>query len=380
MILQIDQVAFSLLLNSICSFVAGLMIVFFGLKIFRVDNSRFKLFLLTLPFIKILWDIFYGIPSTSFMFQNMDPFTLPAKHKYLSIGAGFSSYLFPIINLTLSVKDVAENMYSITAVDFLYVWLVHHNYALLPKILLLSLLGCSLCFLIYRFYNFIKFEIHRRKIRSSPTTQALQVKSLKYRTIDIYTSDQYTGTPFTGGVLRPFICFPKKSYDLFTADERESVIQHEIAHIKNFDLIVTLFVKILGTIFWFVPGYRWLSRKIDHLREILADQTAVQNGALAPALASALVKLKECEIDLRHAVLYSAFFREKSLLKTRVETLLGEEATQQHPRLGWQHKYIRYFLFLWIAGGVMSATFAGNHEIHKIPEWAEKMLKGWGLM
>ena len=131
-----DQIIFNLLFNSTCSFFAGVIIIFLSIKLFRVDTTRWKLFFLSLPFIKIIWDILQGIPRTSFLLHSIDPFLLPPKHKFLMFGLGFSKY-GPLINLQFSFKNLLDEEYSISAADFLYLWLSKTFVQPVPKILLL---------------------------------------------------------------------------------------------------------------------------------------------------------------------------------------------------------------------------------------------------
>jgi hypothetical protein len=49
-----DKILFNLIFNAMLSFFAGLAIVWTTIKIFRIGNSRWKLFFLLLPFLKIL--------------------------------------------------------------------------------------------------------------------------------------------------------------------------------------------------------------------------------------------------------------------------------------------------------------------------------------
>jgi len=369
-----DQIIFNLLFNSTCSFIAGIVIVFLSITLFRVDTNRWKLFFLSLPFIKIVWDILSGIPSTSFLFHSIDPFSLPAKHKYLMFGAGFSKY-GPLINLQFSLKNLLDEEYSISAADFLYLWLSKTFTQPVPKILLLILLIISSGFVIFRLWKFINFEVKRRKDRYSSSCFSIETITLPLRKVDIYVSKNYMGTPFTGGLFQPYICVPLKTYELLDDEEQKAVILHEIAHIRNFDLPITMAIKVLGDIFWFVPGYRFLSKKIDRLREVLADKTAVLYGASPAFLAKALLKLKECDIDLRHAVLYSAFFKEKSLLKMRVQQLTETVQDQKRPRFGWRNRFIRILIVIFTTGGVLSSTCGGNHQVVPTPDWIKKINK-----
>ena len=81
------------------------------------------------------------------------------------------------------------------------------------------------------------------------------------------------------------------------------------------------------------------------------------------SLASALVRMKEIVIDAPNLVLYSAFIRNRPLLKDRVSYLLSPDTLTSRERLGWNKKWWRPVLAFWIVGAVMVATFGGNHEI-----------------
>lgn len=376
---RVDQIIFNLLFNSVCSFFAGLLVVYLSLKIFRVNTSRWKLYFLTLPFVKILWDIGRGIPASSYMFHDINPLSLPPKHGYFSIGMGFSQY-GPILNACLSVKDMAGKEYSTSVGDYLWLNIVKRWSASAPKMILTAVFATSLTLLVVRLANYWRFERKRKRDRQSSSCMALGAIKIRYRQVDVYVSEQYNGTPFTGGVFRPFICIPKSTYALLSQEEREAVIKHELAHVRFFDLPITLGIKLLGDFFWFVPGYKFVSRKIDRLREILADQSVVKIGVSSIHLASALVKLRDCEISLHNGVLYSAFLRETSLLKVRVNRLIGDEAAIERPRFGWNNKFVRLLIIAWTTGGVMISTFGGNHEIGTLPAWVERLLRAWGLM
>ncbi|MFN7728075.1 MAG: hypothetical protein ACK5P7_02850 [Bdellovibrio sp.] len=79
---------FNLLVNSILSLLIGLMVVYFFIWFFRIEMGRWNMFLLSLPFVKIVYDFARGVPEKSVLFSGVDPFSLPPKHQLLSIGAG----------------------------------------------------------------------------------------------------------------------------------------------------------------------------------------------------------------------------------------------------------------------------------------------------
>jgi len=372
------HIYFNLITNSIFSFLAGIFVIYISFKIFRINDSRWKLFFLMLPFVKIISDLFRGIPASSLIWNGIDPLNLPPKHKYLSVGFGFSQFC-PLIDLSLSVKSLSGKLYSTSVSDFLFSWLSKIITPQFPRILIGCLLIISFFLLAIKIISYLKFEFDRKADRYKNTCISLTNVNPTSKKIDIYTSKKYVGTPFTGGLFKPFICIPKNAHELLTNDELSAVLQHEVAHVRAFDLPISLVIKILGDLFWFVPGYRLLSRKIDRIREILADKNAIAFGANPVQLASALIKLKDSETNLSHNVLYSAFFKEKSLLKERICRLLNS-FQEKSPRFGWNKWYFRWLISAWISGCVIMSTFGGNHELQKLPQWLDKILKGFGII
>lgn len=370
-------VFFNLLSNAAFSMACGMLVVGFFIWLFRVETGPWKLFLLCLPFVKIVYDSVRGLPPDSILLHGLDPFSLPARHQFLQLGVGFS-YWAPEFNLIFSVRDMAGKAYAASIGDYLVIWLNRTFGYQVLLIILDAVLAVSATLVVIRGVSACRFEKRRKVDRVAAIT--LRTEQFQLRTVDIYVSNQFSGTPFTGGVLRPYICIPQDAFDKLSKDELDAVIAHELGHIRQLDLIVTIAVQLLGDLFWFVPGYRWLSRKIDRLREVVADQWAVSSGIEPALLASALVKLKDISEKSGRLVLYSAFFREKSLLKVRVEKLLGM-APEKRSRFGWGNVWFRSAFSVWIFTAVMIATVGGNHQSVNLknPQWFNSLLRNLGL-
>lgn len=368
---------FNLLINATFSLITGLLIVGFFIWFFRVDVGPWKVFLLSLPFVKILYDLVRGVPSNSVLLTSIDPYSLPSKHQTLQIGAGFSEW-GPTVHTLLSVKDLDGKEYPSSIGDYLTIW-VHRTFGLNVSLFIVCGIIIIATFLVsVRMIQAFKFEKKRRKDRL--TAKSLRKIKILFRSVDVYATNGFTGTPFTGGFFKPYICIPFGAQAMLTADELESVIFHELGHICQFDLLVSLAIQILGDLFWFIPGYRWLAKKIDSLREIVADCWAVKKGAEPALLASALIKLKKIPEQPDDLVLYSAFFRKRSLLKERVERLLGNN-NDQLPRFYWKFKIVKLIAAFWIFMAVMISTFGGNHVSKplKNPEWFNQLLNSLGI-
>lgn len=365
---------FNLLVNSVLSLAIGLMLVYFFIWFFRVDTGRWKVFLLSLPFVKIIYDFTRGVPEKSVLFSGVDPFSLPPKHQLLSIGAGFDGWT-PYVSTVFSVNALDGKTYNSSIGDYLLIW-IHRTFGNeVPLIIVSSVLAISLTLLTIRVVQYYNFEKRRRGDRS--TLSPFKTLAVDRRVVDIYISSSFSGTPFTGGIIKPYICLPEDAIQKLSPEELNAVIAHEMGHVRYYDLLVTVLIQGLGDLFWFVPGYRWLSRKIDRLREIVADNWAVSSDVEPHFLASALLKLKEIPEGTDRFVLYSAFFREKSLLKERVERLVGK-VKEKSPRFGWQNRWVRYGVAFFISVVVLNSVFGGNFKneaIMKAPEWIENLFK-----
>ena len=369
-------VFFNLLANSCLSLLAGLLVVHFFLWLFRIGTGPWKLFLLSLPFAKIVFDGIQGVPRDSILRSSLDTFALPPRHHYFRAGIGFSQW-GPSLGLQFSAKDLTGKEYAESLGDYLVLWLSKAYGHGIPLAILSAAMAVSASLLALRATQIFRFERDRRRDRKLALT--LRPSPPGRRPVDIYVSRRFSGSPFTGGILRPYICVPADAHRALSDEELEAVLAHELRHVRQLDLLGTLAVQALGDLFWFVPGYRWLSHKIDRLRELVADQGAVRAGIEPSLLASALLKLREMPAAEK-TVLYSAFFREESLLKLRVERLLGE-APEPAPRFGWQKKWVRLAVAFLVCSSVMNSTLGGNHRtdsLRTLP-WVERLFHRWGL-
>ncbi len=364
----------SLVVNSILSLTLGLCLVYFFPWFFLAETGRWRMFVLNLPFIKIIYDFARGTPEKSILFTGIDPFSLPAKHQVLSIGAGFDGW-WPYLSTVLSVSALDGKTYNSSIGDYFLIWILRHFGANAPLIIETFILLISLALLLMRAIQYYRFEIKR--IADRPHGVKFKIINIGPRKVDVYISKHFFGTPFTGGLFKPYICIPHDAHIKFTKDELDAVVAHELGHIRRYDLIMSVLIQSLGDLFWFLPGYRWLSRKIDRLREIEADSWAVFMNVEPCHLAHALLQLKETPNRPGSSILYSAFFREKSLVKERVERLLGIWP-KKSPRYGWKFFSLRLGTTALLTGVLLHSVFGGNFRdeaLMKAPDWVDNLFK-----
>ncbi|WP_263410871.1 M56 family metallopeptidase [Terriglobus tenax] len=132
-------------------------------------------------------------------------------------------------------------------------------------------------------------------------------------------------SPLAMGVWRTAVILPASIATQLTPEEIESVLAHELAHIRRWDYITNLLQTAIESLLFFHPAVWWLSHRTRHLREICCDAVAARTCDDPVIYAQALLRLEEERTQrLRLAV---ALNNGQTPLLGRVKQILGE---------GWQ--------------------------------------------
>lgn len=128
-------------------------------------------------------------------------------------------------------------------------------------------------------------------------------------------------SPLTVGFLKPIILLPVAAVNQLTTQQIESVILHELAHIRRFDYLVNLLCRFIQTILYCNPFTGYFVREHEMEREKAADQLVLQFEYDAHAYASALVTLQQ--LALQPPAFAVAATGNKNELLQRVEWIMG---------------------------------------------------------
>jgi hypothetical protein len=124
--------------------------------------------------------------------------------------------------------------------------------------------------------------------------ERLQVLAAKLdirKKVDLIQS-AYVGVPVTFGFLKPSILVPLGMLANLPADQIETVLLHELAHIRRNDYVANLVLHITEAVFFFNPGLRWVASLIREEREACCDDM-VLNQADRNSYFDALVAFRE---------------------------------------------------------------------------------------
>jgi beta-lactamase regulating signal transducer with metallopeptidase domain len=99
--------------------------------------------------------------------------------------------------------------------------------------------------------------------------------------------------PTAIGILRPVVLVPAGILTGMAADQLDSLLAHELAHVRRGDCLVNLLQSLAETLLFYHPATWWVSERIRIERENACDDLAVAATGDAAAYARALVDLAE---------------------------------------------------------------------------------------
>lgn len=152
-----------------------------------------------------------------------------------------------------------------------------------------------------------------RPIENIPLASLLNLKNIK-----ILISDEIQ-IPMATNSKTIFI--PKKIVENFPQDEFETIVAHELEHIRWKDPLIRQFLHFTSSLFWWVPAYSW-TKKIEQDQEMACDGSVLTYGLHFESLASALVKvIKQTQNNDHEVLCYLTHKKNPSL--ARLQIMLG---------------------------------------------------------
>jgi beta-lactamase regulating signal transducer with metallopeptidase domain len=152
-------------------------------------------------------------------------------------------------------------------------------------------------------------------------------------------------SPMTIGFLKPVILIPIATINHLSTEQVESILLHELTHIKRNDYLVNLFITITGIIFFFNPFSRLFIYTIKKEREHCCDDVVMQFQYKPHAYASALLSLEKTRHQ-HHQLAMAAIGKSNQLLLERVKRVTGHT----HNARRYSLPLICFFLLAMIIG------------------------------
>ena len=112
------------------------------------------------------------------------------------------------------------------------------------------------------------------------------------RSVAVCMSD-HLQVPTAIGFIRPLVVIPSWTMRELSASELNTILLHELAHLRRWDDWTNLIQKVLGALLFFHPAVWWIEKKLALEREMACDDLVLARTASPRAYAQCLVSLAE---------------------------------------------------------------------------------------
>ncbi|NIR50212.1 M56 family metallopeptidase [candidate division KSB1 bacterium] len=135
-----------------------------------------------------------------------------------------------------------------------------------------------------------RYVYYRRMIRKSEAVTDAEIGDIVdswshrfeiKRKIKIVTSDGCL-SPFTLGIFKPVIYMPKVMFEKSDSATVESVIAHELAHVKHWDDLWVKIQNLVQLVYFYHPVVWLLNSQLNEVRERICDELVLSDGTISP--------------------------------------------------------------------------------------------------
>lgn len=304
------------------------------------------------PFLIALgWTIFSSLWQAALLWliyqlaANSDKRNTPVlRHNFAALATGISFFWFAITLLQnyseiiqLTQSSAGLSALSIETTNSLLAIPVNTSRNSVFEIVSTYLPYFSTAYLIVLFFlfvNLINAYLFSRKMRTKGLMEAkpecinfvnryasyLGIK----RKVNIFFSE-YVNVPATLNFFKPVILIPIAAFNQLTPTQIESILLHELAHIRRNDYFINIVVSVIETILFFNPFVHLLCKSVRKEREHCCDDLVLHYNCDAHGYASALLSLEKMRIGIQ-PIAVAATGNDNQLL-SRVKRIMNVRTT-----------------------------------------------------
>jgi uncharacterized protein (TIGR03435 family) len=97
--------------------------------------------------------------------------------------------------------------------------------------------------------------------------------------------------PGVFGFFRPVLLLPEGLSEKLAPEQFESVLAHELCHVRSHDNLTAALHLGVSTIFWFHPAVWWIGRRLIEERERACDEAVLNQGSRPEAYAQGILNI-----------------------------------------------------------------------------------------
>jgi len=173
-----------------------------------------------------------------------------------------------------------------------------------------------------------------------------------------------TKIPMIVGHLKPLILVPIGMLTSLSIEEAETILLHELAHIRRADYLVNLLQNLMEIVFFFNPAVLWLSAMIKTERENCCDDMVLVRSRKVDYLKA----LVACEEYNQQVPAYAMALKgNQGSLKNRVTRIVSNKNLPLNSR---EKSLLAACL---IVAGIFATTFVNGEKLNKLVTLAPKI-------
>jgi beta-lactamase regulating signal transducer with metallopeptidase domain len=148
----------------------------------------------------------------------------------------------------------------------------------------------------------------------------LDLMKMKHKGIKLFRN-RFSTTPMLIGLFRPSILIPDNSY---TPKQLESILRHELTHLRRWDIVIKWFSVIVASLHWFNPLMLLVKRELNRACELSCDERVIMdlNTDDRRAYGETLIAVV-AERKYPVGVLSTTMCEEKKTLKERLTAIMN---------------------------------------------------------
>ncbi len=171
-------------------------------------------------------------------------------------------------------------------------------------------------------------------------------------------------TPITFGYFKPVILLPVTLLNNISTKQAETLILHELTHIRTHDYLLNWFLVTAETIFFFNPFISNLCKKIKLEREKHCDMNVI-SFEYSPALYAETLLLAERMKQMTPVFQLAAVSRKKQLL-LRIQFFTNEKVLNQTLRFNIVAPLIGLLLLFMLSASVLFQSQKGTDPLQSV--------------
>ena len=160
--------------------------------------------------------------------------------------------------------------------------------------------------------------------------------------VNIYLS-RHISVPATLNFFKPVILLPLAAFNHLTPQQVESIILHELAHIKRSDYLINIIASVIETILFFNPFVHLLGKSLKKEREHCCDDFVLQHSFDPHSYASALLSLEQLRVGIQSLAI-AATGKNSHQLLGRIKRIMNVTTTN----FNYGQKLLTLFLMAFI--------------------------------